>query len=297
MKDQKSGYYQEESYREESYQEESYQEESNAVARTVEVLLEYGADVMARDDTFSMPLHLTLSQGSPEIARLLIEHGADVNAPDGDDMTPLHLTLHHVSVNTGASCYSTGRTDVKEQGLAPRMKSDVKTVQALLDHGADVTARDNTRSTPLHLASAREPPAIVQLLIEHGADVNVPDGNHKTPLHLAMRGHLETARLLIERGAYVNALDGDHSTPLHLASSILRLEIMRLLIERGADINARDGSDKTPLHLVSYSVSTESVVQLLTRHGLMQMDRMRDLTRNYFWKKSKWIDSLMSCRH
>ena len=55
----------------------------------------------------------------------------------------------------------------------------------LLEHGADVTARDNTRSTPLHRALSLGSPEIVQLLIEHGANVNARNGKNKMPLHLA----------------------------------------------------------------------------------------------------------------
>ena len=59
-----------------------------------------------------------------------------------------------------------------------------KTVQVLLGLGADVTVRDDTYRTPLHLASSRGLSEIVRLLIEHGTNVNVLDGNYKTPLHV-----------------------------------------------------------------------------------------------------------------
>jgi ankyrin repeat protein len=35
-----------------------------------------------------------------------------------------------------------------------RPKTNDETILVLLEHGADVTARDDTHSTPLHLASA-----------------------------------------------------------------------------------------------------------------------------------------------
>jgi ankyrin repeat protein len=62
----------------------------------------------------------------------------------------------------------------------------VNTVWMLLEHGADVTARDDTHSTPLHLASSMVSPEIVQLLVKHGADVNALDRDHKIPLYLAL---------------------------------------------------------------------------------------------------------------
>ena len=70
-------------------------------AEFVWLLLEHGADVTARDDTDSTPLHLATSMGSPEIVRLLIKHGANVNALDGNREMPLHLALAKVSVKTG----------------------------------------------------------------------------------------------------------------------------------------------------------------------------------------------------
>ena len=57
----------------------------------VQLLVEQGADVTAKDKSFSTPLHLALSFGTPEIVRLLIERGADITAEDESRRTPLHL--------------------------------------------------------------------------------------------------------------------------------------------------------------------------------------------------------------
>ena len=61
----------------------------------------------------------------------------------------------------------------------------VKNAQLLIKHGADVKARDETHSTPLHMASSSGFPLLVALLIEHGADPTAKDHRHRTPLHLA----------------------------------------------------------------------------------------------------------------
>jgi ankyrin repeat protein len=83
-----------------NYFSEYDEEEPDVEGETwaVRVLLEHGADVTARDDSQSTPLHIASSARSPEIARLLIEHGADVNGLDGNLMTPLHLASSRVSV-------------------------------------------------------------------------------------------------------------------------------------------------------------------------------------------------------
>jgi ankyrin repeat protein len=97
-------------------------------------------------------------------------------------------------------------------------------------------------------------------MIEHGADVNARDGNHSTPLLLALLiGDDETIiRLLIKHGADVNAQDRSHNIPLHLAVSRKSFEIALLLIKHGAGVSVQDGSHRTPLHLVLSWVSVSS---------------------------------------
>ena len=85
-------------------------------------------------------------------------------------------------------CSSTG-ADIKEQKNSEydevEPKAKVEAVQVLLEHDADLTARDGTHSTPLHLASSKRSPKLARLLIERGADINAMDRKRKTPLHLA----------------------------------------------------------------------------------------------------------------
>ncbi|MDD3588340.1 MAG: ankyrin repeat domain-containing protein [Thermoguttaceae bacterium] len=58
----------------------------------------------------------------------------------------------------------------------------------------------------------------VQNLIKHGADVNEETEEGETPLHAAAEeGHLDIIRFLIENGANVNAVDHNGNTPLHSA--------------------------------------------------------------------------------
>jgi ankyrin repeat protein len=96
----------------------------------------------------------------------------------------------------------------------------METAAALLAAGADVNAaaRNPMKVAPLHAAAAARRTDIAQLLIEHGADVNARQQNDITPLHeAAAAGQIELARLLLARGAHVQAKTQDGKTPLDLA--------------------------------------------------------------------------------
>ena len=57
---------------------------------------------------------------------------------------------------------------------------DLAGVQALLDIGADVNAKDVEGWTPLHYSARNGHEEIVELLISGGADVNVKDESEET---------------------------------------------------------------------------------------------------------------------
>lgn len=60
--------------------------------RAVRLLLENGADIMARDDSENTPLHLAGKSGTEAVARLLIEKGSVVSAVAVESgNTPLRL--------------------------------------------------------------------------------------------------------------------------------------------------------------------------------------------------------------
>lgn len=100
---------------------------------------------------------------------------------------------------------------------------------------------------------------IAKLLIEHGADVNARDNTEHTALIHAARGvgiddyylnNCQIMKLLIDNGADVNAKTNFDSTALHYAviggNSI---ENIKFLIDNGADVNAKNYEGKTALEI------------------------------------------------
>ena len=201
----------------------------NRHIQVAELLRQYGA-VLPTGHKSRTLLHAASADGMVDVAEWLLNVDADA---------PLH----------GAS--SSGQTD---------------TMRPLIEHGADVHARDVDHSTPLHLASSSWNVEIMQLLIKHGADVHARDGCESTPLHEASSGNAESVKVLIKHGADVHAQDQSQWTPLHIASSFGNAETVQILIKHGADAHARNQSHSTPLHLASSSWNVETV-QLLIEHG------------------------------
>ena len=77
-------------------------------------------------------------------------------------------------------------------------------VRYLLEKGADVNlaAKNATRVAAVHAAAARRDVATMRLLIEHGADVNARQQNDYTPLRAAReQGDEAMVELLLAHGA------------------------------------------------------------------------------------------------
>jgi ankyrin repeat protein len=142
----------------------------------IELLLDYHADVNAKDMSGVTPLHLAAAEGHPEAVRLLLAAKADPNARDSKiEATPLLLAT--------ASGFR-------------------ETVAILLDSKANVNAQDHVGMSALAVACGRGYKPIVIILLDHKANVNIRDKTGLTPLQLAHgAGHKDIEALLKQHGA------------------------------------------------------------------------------------------------
>jgi uncharacterized protein len=132
-------------------------------------------DLFARDGF--TPLQLACYFGHPNVATWLIEQGADVNAVSRNAMAiqPIH---------------------------AAAANGDLAILAALLDHGADVNARQPSGYTALHTAAGDGSVPMAELLLARGADPAAATDDGRMPLAIAQAaGHTAVAELL--RGAMV----------------------------------------------------------------------------------------------
>lgn len=149
---------------------------------------------------------------------------------------------------------------------------DLKLVQSLIAHGAEVNSRDDDGETPLHIAAKFNNVPVIRFLVQHKADPNSKNKNGKTPLHFAVifsRGKIEAVKLLIFYGANVNAKDKIGRTPLYELASVRLFfkNIAEYLISHGVNVNAKDLRKDTPLHYAAGVGNNIGIVKLLVSHN------------------------------
>ena len=80
---------------------------------------------------------------------------------------------------------------------------------------------------------------IVESLLEHNADINAKDNDGMTALILAAwYGNKDIVEILLKNNAEINARGKDDSTALHVAALWRHKDIVEILLQHGADINA-----------------------------------------------------------
>jgi len=232
----------------------------------VERLLAAGADANAIDaDGVPAVMAATLF-ASGDMVELLLARGADPNrigpggatalmwaAPDVEKTR--RLINHRADVNARSEI---GRTALLVAAAYP---GTVRTLQLLLDRGADLLAQDSG-STALSAAVRSSDAEVVRWLIEKGLDPNkLPVGARRQGF---LRYDLPTTDVMMSKGL---TLFPDVLVP---AASWQPRESLTRWIAAGADVNATNAAqyNRTPLlTAVSSEAEDAATVALLLEHG------------------------------
>ncbi|XP_049516904.1 poly [ADP-ribose] polymerase tankyrase-1 [Dermacentor silvarum] len=218
----------------------------------VDILIKNGAKVNALDSLGQTALHRCSREGNVQACRLLLSAGADPGIVSGQGYTASQLASDAVQQLLHEPQHSSG--DAEFQLLEAAKAGDLDVVKKLISSHADiVNCRDvdGRQSTPLHFAAGYNRVAVVEFLLQHGADVHAKDKGGLVPLHNACSyGHYEVADLLVKHGASVNVSDLWKFTPLHEATAKGKYDIVKLLLKHGADPSKKNRDGNTPLDLV-----------------------------------------------
>ena len=91
-------------------------------------------------------------------------------------------------------------------------------------------------------------PVAVGLLVDHGADIDARNSDGDTPLHNTARAFkgADKASPLMERGARVDAINNDGKTPLEVVDSIERNDAVwpiNLVLDPNASFDPKEDRD------------------------------------------------------
>ena len=132
--------------------------------------------------------------------------------------------------------------------------------------------------------------AAVEFLIDQmHADVEAKDDEGSTPLHVAVaRGHVDVVACLLRRAAKVDAVDEHGCQPLHLAAERNNAAAIKMLLERGGEelVVARNAYGHLPVHLAAAMGHFEAVTTLLPDEPANSGDNSEDENREN--SPAKW---------
>ena len=238
------------------------------------LLLEYEAKSESDGTT---ALHVACSYSKRDLVQLVLDYGAYIDAKDSSDQTPLYLAsvggfanIVELLLEEGAlpNVIISGR----RTALYKSRNNDV--IELLLRYGADSDlGYGRLGETKIYNAAWYNQLELVQLLLNFGADVNIENrketeyyvgggeeivhGTRSGPfeehvvtnawgrgaLHAAAyRGHEAMVQMLLSAGADLEAAGNDGATPLYLAAQKKRRGVVQILLEAGAHLQT-EGHD------------------------------------------------------
>ena len=237
----------------------------------VELLLNKGADPHIISNDGISALHLAALSLEPDIINLFVKRKANLNLRSVSGITPF-MSLLDSRMFLGTYCDDL----LVKKMVAKIVPFGIRSARIMVNAGVDLSARDNSGNTVLHIAASNPHSTYVEFLLKNfSMDVNVTNYAETTALMTASAsGVPRSIALLLEHGANIDARNKTGSTSLEKAIVLKRFENAKTLIEAGANVNTKDKNGATPLlklcHIFKVLDNLEGAIEvckLLLKHG------------------------------
>ncbi|XP_043461637.1 uncharacterized protein LOC122498119 [Leptopilina heterotoma] len=256
----------------------------------VKALIEFGADVDVKDGLEQTPLFYAVKTKQTEIAEMLLKAGANVNAEDSNNMMPINFAFGEREDTSSNEKYKPSKLvtllcsygaelNFKTNGggntlVAACKIGNLKEIEFLIEHGADLLSTDEYGRTALNLAAVKYNYNLVDFLLCRGVNINNYNYEGGSVIqHLSkivdnireatfrkrdnsyevisidwnldfigdeVKKAAEMIEFLADNGAELNTLDDENITPLMTSIRFNALEITECLLELNAKLYYND---------------------------------------------------------
>ncbi|KAF5587381.1 heterokaryon incompatibility protein het-E-1 [Fusarium pseudoanthophilum] len=199
--------------------------------RVLDPLLAFGLDPCAESPDGFKPVHMCCWENTYEALQILLRFGGSTLDTDSSGRTVWHLAAELNSVGKAL-----GRGQVTRFFLDISGGFVFKSTTRLESLGAIIDQKDirHQNRTPLFVAAAQNNVKAVNALLIHGADINTTDDRDCTPLFVAVeQGAMEVVELLIGRGAHIDAMNASSHGLFDMAFVQKSWEIVDTLLKAG----------------------------------------------------------------
>ncbi|MEI0843944.1 ankyrin repeat domain-containing protein [Brachyspira pilosicoli] len=280
-------------------------------ADTVELLIENGADIEAKDIDNWTALHYAAAFASLQTVEALVDNGADKNSLTKDGNIPVNYAKDE-TIKTYLSGGKIGREDTEEvveeetkETAADETAENTETSETItedeLNNELDTTQNGSIvdptvvdldpKQLELLIAVKNNDIIAVNALLKENVNPNFVDEEGYSPLHRAvLNNNLDVVNVLLSykdidteiKLPYEASVDDWYlggATPLLVASYTGNADIVNALIEAGSDIRAKDDIDgATTIHIASANGNNEVINILLNKDNTLinEADSMKD---------------------
>lgn len=190
------------------------------------------------------PLATALKNSRLKAAEVLIQCGASLDAQFGGD-TIAQALVHTPNFHPLLSVVFQSNTILHcdPSSILPVLayEGESGTLEAVLKtHKVKIDYRDSIKCTALHYASQRGFSKVARILLNHSANVTVKNASGSTALHMACSaGHIDVVVAILEAGSdlenvkcLLNARNISGNTPVTCALRNTHFEIVRYIFEK-----------------------------------------------------------------